>query len=208
MDLIEKHRDGLVLDCGAGQRDIYFDNVINYEVVAYDSTDVLGVGETLPFADNSIDAVLSLAVLEHVKDPFACANEIVRVLKPGGDLMCCVPLLQPVHGYPSHYYNMTAQGLKNLFGPSVEVERHEVYSSVLPVWSLTWIVRSWAEGLTGSAKEEFLNLRIADLMDSGDKYLDRSFVAELPIEKNFELASATVLFGRKSIPSTVVRPAV
>jgi SAM-dependent methyltransferase len=197
MGLIEKHHDGLILDCGAGRRSVYFDHIVNFEIVAYDTTDVRGVGETLPFLDNSFDAVLSLAVLEHVKDPFACAREIVRVLKPGGDLMCAVPLLQPVHGYPNHYYNMTAQGLNNLFAPDIVVDRHEVYSSVLPIWSLTWIVRNWAEGLTGPARQEFLNLKIADLLDSAEKYLDRSFVKGLSREKNFELASATVLFGHK-----------
>jgi SAM-dependent methyltransferase len=197
-DLIEKHQSGLILDCGAGRRPIYYENVVNFEIVAYDTTDVRGVGEVLPFGDNSFDAVFSLAVLEHVKDPFACAREIVRVLKPGGDLMCCVPFLQPMHGYPSHYYNMTGQGLKNLFSPGIRIDRHEVYSSVLPIWALTWIAKSWAEGLTGKTKEEFLNLRMSDLLDSGDKYLDRSFVRELSEEKNFELASATVLFGHKS----------
>ena len=43
----------------------------------------------------------------------------------------------------------------------------------------------WAEGLTGQAKEEFLNLKMSDLLDSGDKYLDRSFVKELSSKKNF-----------------------
>jgi hypothetical protein len=38
---------------------------------------------------------------------------------------------------------------------------------------------------------------VSDLLETGDKYLDRSFVQQLSTEKNFELASATVLFGRK-----------
>jgi hypothetical protein len=91
---------------------------------------------------------------------------------------------------------MTEQGLKNLF-PDVQVDRHEVYFSVLPIWSLTWIVKSWAEGLTGAARQEFLDLKMSDLLESGGEYLKRSFVTELPAEKNFELASATVLFGHK-----------
>ena len=198
MALIEKHRDGLILDCGAGRRSVYFGNVVNFEIVAYDTTDVRGVGEVLPFLDNSFDAVFSLSVLEHVKDPFGCAREIVRVLKPGGDLMCAVPLLQPVHGYPHHYYNMTAQGLQNLFRENIEIDRHDVYFGVLPIWSLTWIVQRWAEGLSGPAKQEFLNLKLSDLLDTGEKYVDRSFVKQLSKEKNFELASATVLFGHKT----------
>jgi ubiquinone/menaquinone biosynthesis C-methylase UbiE len=80
-----------------------------------DSTDVLGVAEELPFVDNAFDAVISVAVLEHVRDPFSAAKEITRVLKPGGKLFGYVPFLQPFHGYPNHYYNMTRVDLANLF---------------------------------------------------------------------------------------------
>ena len=107
----------------------------------------------MPFVDNAFNAVLSIAVLEHVKDPFLCAREIARVLKPGGDLMCCVPFLQPLHGYPHHYYNMTHQGLKNLFEDLLKIDRLDVYENILPIASLTWIVRSWADGLKGKAKQ-------------------------------------------------------
>ena len=87
MDLVRLNEHGLVLDCGAGRRSTYFDNVVNFEIVDYETTDVRGVGEVLPFIDESFDAVLSIAVLEHVKDPFLCAREIARVLKPGGQLV-------------------------------------------------------------------------------------------------------------------------
>ena len=198
MNLITKYESGWVLDCGAGKRPIYFDNVINFEIAPYSTTDVRGVGEVLPFVEDSFDAVISIAVLEHVKDPFLCAKEIARVLKPGGKLICCVPFLQPLHGYPHHYYNMTHQGLSNLFEDLIEIDKLDVYSSVVPIWSLTWIIQSWADGLKGAAKEEFLNLKLSDLMQSADRYLDRAFVKDLPMDKNFELASATVLFGHKA----------
>ena len=70
MALIDRFADGLILDCGAGSRPIYYDNVVNYEIVKYLSTDVVGVAEVLPFADDSFDVVFSFAVLEHVKQPF------------------------------------------------------------------------------------------------------------------------------------------
>ena len=141
--IIETYHDGLVLDCGAGLRDTYFSNVINFEIVDYDTTDVLGVGEQLPFKDNSFDAVISIAVLEHVRNPFECANEISRVLKPGGELYCCVPFLQPLHGYPNHYFNATHQGIRRLFEDHLNVRSVTVPNSTHPIWSLTWILQTW-----------------------------------------------------------------
>jgi SAM-dependent methyltransferase len=195
--LINKYSDGLILDCGAGRRGTYYDNVVNFEIVAYDTTDVRGVGERLPFKDSSFDALFSLSVLEHVKDPFQCAREITRVLKPGGELMCAVPFLQPMHGYPHHYYNMSARGLRNLFEAELAIDRHEVYGAVLPIYSLTWIIGSWIQGLEGRAREEFLNMKVADFSRDPATFLNRPFVRNLSDEKNFELASATVIFGRK-----------
>lgn len=197
LDLIRKHRDGMVLDCGAGSRGVYYQNVVNYEIAVYPSTDVRGVGEVLPFKDNSFDAVISVAVLEHVKDPWLCAQEIIRVLKPGGDLFCCVPFLQPLHGYPHHYYNMTGQGLINLFESGIEISHHGVPVSMLPIWSLTWILGSWVNGLDNDSKDEFMKLRVSDLISNPATYLSRDFVKRLSNEKNMELASGTMIVGKK-----------
>ena len=46
--LIDQMADGLILDCGAGSRSIYYENVVNYEIAKYPSTDVVGVAEVLP----------------------------------------------------------------------------------------------------------------------------------------------------------------
>ena len=196
-NFIDEYPDGLLLDCGAGRRDVYYENVVNYEIFDCESTDVLGVGEVLPFRDDCFDAVISITVLEHVRDPFTCASEIVRVLKPGGKLLCVVPFLQPLHGYPHHYYNMSGQGLRALFDRKLEIDQQMVIPSIQPIWSLSWIVNSWAQGLSETTREQFLSLRLRDLLANPAELLHQPWVSELPDEKNFELASATLMYAHK-----------
>jgi SAM-dependent methyltransferase len=197
LDLIEKHQDGFVLDCGAGRRDFYHSNVLNFEIVAYDTTDVIGVGEALPFEDGTFDAVLSIAVLEHVRDPFLCANEIIRVLKPGGDLFCAVPFLQPMHGYPHHYFNATKQGIARLFEDDLTVDRVYIPAVGHPAYALHWFLESWERGLEGQARAAFGDLTIGELIERGPGVLASSLVGQLPEAQMDELACGFVVRARK-----------
>ena len=195
--MIRKHAGGLILDCGAGLRTVYHDNVVNVEIVSYPTTDVLAVGECLPFRDDSFDAVFSFNVLEHVRDPFACAAELARVLKPGGELYCVVPFLQPLHGFPHHYYNMTHQGLRNLFESRLQIKSQEVLPSGMPVFTINWILRQWVAGLKGRDRRRFLRLRVRDLIGDPVDRLSSPILTGLSSDVKFELASATALFARK-----------
>jgi SAM-dependent methyltransferase len=202
MELFEENHSGIFLDCGAGMRNVYYSNVINFEIVDYDTTDVLGVGESLPFRDNVFDGIVSLAVLEHVKDPFLCAREISRVLKPGGRLICAAPFLQPYHAYPGHYFNMSYQGLVALFEKYLDIEKLSVTEKCLPVCSLAWIINSWAQGLPPDVSENFLNMRLREFCLKPSELINRDFVKQLSEEKKYELASGTVLFARKKMKET------
>jgi len=197
LELIARHPNGLVLDAGAGRRADYLPNVVNFEIVPYPSTDVLGVGEELPFADNSFDAVLSLSVLEHVRDPFTCARELARVLKPGGTLYASVPFLQPYHGYPHHYYNMTHQGLANLFAGRLELQQPQVLDSGHPLWTLGWFLRSYTAALPAAERKKFEAMTVAEFLGSPEALLTRDFATALPAQARLELASATTLLAVK-----------
>ncbi len=160
---IQSNPDKLYIDVGAGFKYLGYENVVNFEIVDYPSTDVLGVGEMMPFANDSFDGVFSAVVLEHVKDPFACAREMIRILKPGCELMCAAPFLQPRHGYPHHYYNMTREGLVNLF-PGLQVVEADVPDYLHPMAALTWILSGYLQGLPQDLQQQFLACRVADLL--------------------------------------------
>ena len=196
-ELIAGCRDGLVLDAGSGLKAEYLDDVVNLEVADYPTTDVLAIGERLPFADDSFDGVLSLVVLEHVRDPFRSAAEIARVLRPGGRLYVAVPFLQPYHGYPHHYYNMTRRGLEQLFAGAFDIERCDTAPYGYPVFTLTWFLRSYLEGLPKATARRLGDMRVRDLLGEGDEYLEERFVRELSADAVEELACSNYLVATK-----------
>jgi SAM-dependent methyltransferase len=197
MDIIVKNKEKLILDNGAGLRDKWYKNVVNFEIASYPSTDVMGIGEILPFKTGSFDFVFSLAVLEHVKNPFLCAEEILRVLKPGGILVIIVPFLEPYHGYPDHYYNMTSNGLKNLFDGKIKIIDCFVPKPGLPIYSLTWIIRLYLDGLSGEIAEKFKKMKIEDFLQDAIHYVNEPFVTELNPATNELIACTNYLIGQK-----------
>ena len=121
-DLLPSIRDGRLLDVGYGNGDLIFicrskfrecygvdislarverakrhalekhiDCLYFYE---YD------VDKGLPFSDSFFDAVTCIAVLEHVFNPPNVVNEIHRVLKPDGFLLCRFRMLP---GFPIEF---------------------------------------------------------------------------------------------------------
>lgn len=106
--------DMKVLDLGAG-RGAFLDDPVLYrrqlrqlkdhvdEVIGFDvdtsvlenpcltRAEVIVPGEPLPLGNGSVDLVISDFVFEHVTDPSWAANEIERVLRPGGWLCARTP---------------------------------------------------------------------------------------------------------------------
>ncbi|MEX0935063.1 MAG: methyltransferase domain-containing protein [Candidatus Paceibacterota bacterium] len=80
--------------------------------------DIIGDIHDLPFDDNSIDAILCIAVLEHVENPIQAVREMYRSLKPGGYLFVYVPFLYYYHaeeGYYKDYWRFTKDSITFLF---------------------------------------------------------------------------------------------
>ncbi len=89
--------------------------------------DVIGDIHAMPFVDDSQDAVICIAVLEHVEDPWKACREIHRVLKPGGYAYFYVPFLFYYHaekGYYKDYWRFSQDAVELLLKDfeTVEIE--------------------------------------------------------------------------------------
>jgi SAM-dependent methyltransferase len=97
---------------------------------------------SLPVPNNSFDAVVCLAVLEHVPNPESCLAEIFRVLKPGGMLLASVPFMQPEHKVPGDFQRYTEDGLIKIVTDSgFKVDECRALFSVYQ--TLYWVVQEW-----------------------------------------------------------------
>lgn len=58
-------------------------------------------------------------VLEHTRRPWVAAENITRLVRPGGHCFIAVPWVQAYHGFPSDYWRISFHGLVELF-PGLE----------------------------------------------------------------------------------------
>jgi len=56
-----------------------------------------------------------LSVLEHCGQPFVMAENLTRLVRPGGRVVVSVPFAWRFHAYPSDYWRFTHEGVKRLF---------------------------------------------------------------------------------------------
>lgn len=59
--------------------------------------------------------IFCLSVLEHCEQPFRMAENLTRLLVPGGQVCVAVPFAFKFHAYPSDYWRFTQEGVKRLF---------------------------------------------------------------------------------------------
>ncbi len=118
--LAELPADALVVNIGCAKvRRFEHDGPARYlatDLRVLDSVDFSADATRLPLADDSVDTVITLEMLEHVPEPAAVVAELARVLKPGGTVFLSVPSAVPRHDHHD-FWRFTAQGLEQLCGP-------------------------------------------------------------------------------------------
>lgn len=130
--------DAFIVNLGSGTS--VYPHVVNVDGVGYRNVHVVCDLQALPFEDQSVDHLLSIAVLEHVHEPERHIAEFRRVLKPGGSLLVYVPFLQPFHASPHDYQRYTEAGMRHLFR---DFEHQIVKVGGGPTSALIWTLQEW-----------------------------------------------------------------
>ena len=205
--LIRANPDRLFLDVGAGLRPVYYPNVVNTEIYPSPSTDVLCVGESMPFASDQFDYVFCFATLEHTRRPWDVAGEICRVARPGGSILIDYPFMQPVHGYPHHYFNATPMGNRSLFEDACDVVSVEIGANHHPIIGVQWMLTVFQRGLPEAEARDFAALRVGEIVDRPLESLLRArFATALHPEMQRVIASGSLLTAIKRAASGDVAP--
>lgn len=135
-------RDQIVLDLGSGERQTDDPRVLLADLRFTPRVDLVSDAHVLPLRDSSVDLVLAGAVFEHLRDPFAAAREIWRVLKPGGQVVADCSFVFPFHGFPASYFHASGEGLKRVFA-DFRVITVEVPPWLMPSHGLRVILEEW-----------------------------------------------------------------
>lgn len=87
------------------------------------NVDVAGDAHRLSdLVQGPFDVVYSTAVFEHLAMPWVVAEEIARVLKPGGLLFVETHFSYSSHERPWHFFQFSDMGLRALFSPALGFE--------------------------------------------------------------------------------------
>jgi SAM-dependent methyltransferase len=87
------------------------------------NVDVAGDAHQLSdLVEGLFDVVYSTAVFEHLAMPWVVAEEIARVLKPGGLVFVETHFSYSSHERPWHFFQFSDMGLRALFSPALGFE--------------------------------------------------------------------------------------
>jgi SAM-dependent methyltransferase len=131
----------VVLQLGAGTTRLH-ERILNVDLFPFPGTDLVADCHELPIRDQSVDLVLSTALLEHVKSPEKVLAEAFRVLQPGGRIIGEVPFMQPFHGSPEDYSRWTRDGLAELHRRAGFIDV-QVDTEAGPTSALLWILQEY-----------------------------------------------------------------
>ena len=140
--LLQKYDyDSVILNLGSGPQFIGDrKDIINLDAFAFNEVDIVADVHDLPIMDNTVDLVLNISLLEHVPQPEKVVEEMYRILKPGGEIIACLPFMMPFHAAPFDHYRWTQPGIKELFSL---YQIYEIDIAYGPTSGMLWVLQEW-----------------------------------------------------------------
>jgi uncharacterized protein YbaR (Trm112 family) len=145
----------------------------------------------IPFDDESFDGVIVQAVLEHVVDPYRCAEEIYRVLKKQGLVYAETPFMQQVHMGRYDFTRFTHLGHRRLFRKFDEIDSGATCG---PGAALAWSYQYFLLGFVSSRPLKSIIGVFSSLTSFYLKYFDYYLIDKPGV---FDAASGYYFMGRK-----------
>lgn len=97
---------------------------IGFDIHSAPGVDVVGDVHSISslLGEDSVDAIYSLSVLEHLQMPWIAAMEMNKSLRPGGLVFHSTVHSWPLHEVPNDFWRFSDEGLKVLFGETFGFE--------------------------------------------------------------------------------------
>lgn len=121
----KKYAKGVLLDIGCGEMpyksvfEPYIEKYIglDHENSLHDlsGVEIIADAYNTTFPDQSVDTVLSTAVLEHLEEPNKAIVEMYRILKVNGIAILAAPFFWHLHEIPRDFFRYSPFGLRYLF---------------------------------------------------------------------------------------------
>lgn len=155
-----------VLHFGCGEVPSNEPNVFSLDILPTHAADIVAEGEALPFADNIFGAVESVAVFEHVYDPFAVLKECRRIVKEGGYFLTDTAFMQPYHGFPAHYFNMTPVAVERYFADDMELVSSKIGPNANPGTATLLTLERLMLAVGHKKAAEFKDMKVGQFIDA------------------------------------------
>jgi hypothetical protein len=193
--------DAIIVHLGCGDVPSADRRVISIDVLPTTAADLVAEAEYLPFADNSIDHLLSGAVFEHVYNPVQAAAEVRRVLKEGARFYIDTAFMQGYHGYPSHYFNMTAQAVETYIVDDFILDACVIPTSGSPLHTVSEILTRFLDELPRTIADRLMETKLCDVLKEmkEDTSFNSPLLSDWSEYSRRALAASVVAVGRKPV---------
>lgn len=123
-EMAAKYAHGVLLDIGCGEKPYesvfspYIHDYIglDHEISMHDTSkvDIFATAYDTTIANESVDTIVCLSVLEHLERPWDAIKEMNRILKPNGHVIVTAQFFWHLHEEPRDFYRYTEYGIKYL----------------------------------------------------------------------------------------------